>query len=860
MEHHRLITVVFNVNNENYFTESLNSIINQSVGFDNIELLLVDDTDKSSLNDYVEKYANIKVISSDNLLDNISSDYAVFCDSNVVFNYDSFEFICNQTGDDSDIVCFDNQDFEIESIDEKIDLLQSCPFIFSMVFKKEFLLNNNIQPANSFNHDLIFSTKCFLNANGIKFIDKYVASICDGGKLNKKELIDFSKNLNEYYDLLDEDIKHFTFNILENIWIRDFCLSDISDYDKMDVLMSSKLLFRKYDLANENPSKKYDVFINLINSKKYLYATKLSKLLKLSFPESRDEIIELIKNQEIFLVFFDLDIKPGGTGVAVINKANNLAKLGYKINLISVDKIKNYKYIRNYFYENGMLSRDVNVINIYEYYCDKNTATDNIVKGSIDKNDDILIEKVKKDDNSITYNYYSRDNPSERIKEELFIDDALVFRNDFVKMERNYFTLDGFNYLTRIEKNKKAKYYLKDRFTGGVIEFTIFNQLLCYFLNGYCDSINNKPMVICENTQNGFNINRLNPREVIKIGSMHGSPFIINELGEKEINPKISHFKIIDELQALVILTDSAKNDVLNIFDLDNIVSIPNFISDELLEYDSVEKDNNKIKIFSRISPEKNLSDAIKAFKLVSQKNSEVVLEIYGRVDLYGNNSQEFSKLVSLADELGIEDKVIFKGFLEDVNSEMKKTLFTVLVSDHEGLPMSLLESMANSTPVISYDIDYGPRDVITNNVDGIIVEHGDYESLARHMLDLLDNPQKAIEMGINAREKIKSNFSASAVCKKWENLFADVYAKSMIWDYEKLIEERNYDKLLRKHNRLSVKNDRLIKKNKRLKDKNDTLKKRLDNLKEFNEEILNSTSWTVTKPLRTVTRKFRRE
>ena len=88
---------------------------------------------------------------------------------------------------------------------------------------------------------------------------------------------------------------------------------------------------------------------------------------------------------------------------------------------------------------------------------------------------------------------------------------------------------------------------------------------------------------------------------------------------------------------------------------------------------------------------------------------------------------------------------------------------------------------MLNGTHVVSYDLNYGPRDIITNNVNGIIVNQFDIKSLADAAIFLLDNPEKAHEMGILARKHILGNFSPEVVLEKWENLFKDILVEKII-------------------------------------------------------------------------------
>ena len=443
-------------------------------------------------------------------------------------------------------------------------------------------------------------------------------------------------------------------------------------------------------------------------------------------------------------------------------------------------------------------------------------------------------EKIINDDDSITLNYYS--NESTLIKQELYVDDCLIY--DEIGFNRNFYTKDGFKYLSRVKRNDKSLYILYSRKISCPLEFTSLSKLLYYFINEICFvNSKEKPFLVCDSTDHWYNFVGISKDYAYKIASMHGNPFLVEE-NKHEINPKIKHFKILNELRSFVVLTDSVKNDLKKEVKYNKFITIPNFIPDDILSYSSVKKDLNIIRVFTRISPEKQLSDIINAFNIVLTKNKEAILEIYGRAILAAEK-EELDNLTSLVKELNLEEHIIFKGYKDDVSREMQKSLCTIISSKHEGLPLSLLESMAYSTPVISYDIDYGPRDVITDGIDGILLEPNNIDKLAESMLFLLENPNKAIEMGYKAKEKIINEFSIGVIGKKWEKLFSDVYVKSQIEDYKKQMKMFNeYDKLV---------------------EDNKSIKKENKNFKRFKNEILSSTSWKITKPIRKLKEIFKK-
>ena len=118
-----------------------------------------------------------------------------------------------------------------------------------------------------------------------------------------------------------------------------------------------------------------------------------------------------------------------------------------------------------------------NIVNIYEYYSDKNTLTDQIKHSKISGEDleKYEIKKVENNDNSITYEFY--DDSFNLIKKEIYVGDILIHRDTLKCSRKEYFTPDGYKYLDtclgRKQSDEKARYFLNNRETSSTIEFTI---------------------------------------------------------------------------------------------------------------------------------------------------------------------------------------------------------------------------------------------------------------------------------------------------------------------------------------------------------------------------------------------------
>ena len=610
-------------------------------------------------------------------------------------------------------------------------------------------------------------------------------------------------------------------------WINNFIFSEIKRSDKIDVLKFITPKLR--DMHNSDLALKYKTFFELVSDMKYNDALKLCDLLSLEFPQKEAEVKNIIKNKDTYFLSPKLEIEMGGLGRTVLYRANFLADEGYNITLLNIGPVKNYEYIIEFYKNKDLFSENISFVNIFEYYSQKNTCGEN--RPTLSHNLSENIFKNENSDKSITLKYLSEN--SQLIKTETYIDECMVYQQ--CDQFNRYFTKDGFNYLTHDKVNKK--FILKDKPAGITYEFESQSQFLYHFLEEICLN-REKPFIVCDSTSHWYDANVISLKDAYKIGSMHGSPFVgFNP--KNKISEKIKHLKYFDNINRLVLLTNDLKNDLKDKYDPNKLVVIPNFVFEGNLNYEPVKKDLNKIAIFSRISHEKQISHAIKAFDIVTKQKDDAILEIYGGASS-PDEEKEDKKIKDLVKKLKLEDKVIFKGFTSDIAQPMRESLATLLTSKHEGLPLSILESMTNSTAVISYDCYYGPSELISNDVDGILIEKNNIDQLAESILRLLDNPDLAIEMGKKGKEKIINNYTLSHIAPKWENLFAEIYVESELNDF---IDD------------IAIKNryPKLISQNKKLKTENNQLKK-------FKKDILSSTSWKITAPLRKLKQIFKRK
>jgi glycosyltransferase involved in cell wall biosynthesis len=189
-------------------------------------------------------------------------------------------------------------------------------------------------------------------------------------------------------------------------------------------------------------------------------------------------------------------------------------------------------------------------------------------------------------------------------------------------------------------------------------------------------------------------------------------------------------------------------------------------------EVAAVPRAPNRLVAVARISRQKRLADAIRAFALAAPRAPDARFDIYG-------TGVERAKLRSLVRSLGLGDQVRFRGFTDRPLEVFAGATATVLSSRFEGFPLVLNEAMGVGTPFIAYDINYGPAEVIRHEIDGLLVPAGDITALSEAMVRVLTDPQFATSLSQRAPE-VKDRFSIGRWRDEWLGLFADLVEKTL--------------------------------------------------------------------------------
>ena len=200
-------------------------------------------------------------------------------------------------------------------------------------------------------------------------------------------------------------------------------------------------------------------------------------------------------------------------------------------------------------------------------------------------------------------------------------------------------------------------------------------------------------------------------------------------------------------------------------FDLKNTVTILNPYDFSKIEIEKgVPVLEQYIMYFGRFDEKvKNFSLMLEAFHL-----SKIYLQGY-KLLLMGEGP-DLGIIQENIKRLQLEDFVRIYPFNKNPFKYVQQAKFTILTSRHEGFPLSIVESLALGTPVISVDCDSGPNELIKDGFNGLLVENNNPRVLASAMKQLVDDTNLYDFCKKNAAKSVE-HLSLETISKQWESI-----------------------------------------------------------------------------------------
>jgi len=250
-----------------------------------------------------------------------------------------------------------------------------------------------------------------------------------------------------------------------------------------------------------------------------------------------------------------------------------------------------------------------------------------------------------------------------------------------------------------------------------------------------------------------------------------GTPIIISERNDPSKSATSNARRVLRKLiypmaSGFVFQTEEAKQYFSNKIQLRSVI-IPNPLFLEEKSVDRSERVNEVVSV-GRLVPQKRHDLTIKAFASANGKNGSYHLTIYG-------NGDERENLVRLVSDLNMQDKITINPAVNDLHSRIKNAKIFVLMSEYEGMPNSLMEAMGLGLACISSDCPCGgPRFLINQNCNGILVNNGDSIELCNQLNRLMNNDEEIDRISYEAC-KIRERLSSEKIFLQWDSFISKI-------------------------------------------------------------------------------------
>mgnify|MGYP005786150929 CR=1 FL=1 len=186
--------------------------------------------------------------------------------------------------------------------------------------------------------------------------------------------------------------------------------------------------------------------------------------------------------------------------------------------------------------------------------------------------------------------------------------------------------------------------------------------------------------------------------------------------------------------------------------------------------------------IITKYSQKKYLSESKKIIsvgRLCYQKNFDRLVDIADEVlkkypdwswDIYGEGEERIA-LEEKIRRYNLQEKVTLKGQVHNIYELYHQYSMIVMTSRYEGFPMVLLEAAACGLPMVSFDIQTGPSEIIKNGVNGYLCNKNSNSEMINNIISLIGSEENRKEFSYNSKKTAES-FSVDSICEQWKKLF----------------------------------------------------------------------------------------
>ena len=269
-------------------------------------------------------------------------------------------------------------------------------------------------------------------------------------------------------------------------------------------------------------------------------------------------------------------------------------------------------------------------------------------------------------------------------------------------------------------------------------------------------------IIISTRNEHSVLLSEYGNKNVLKIAQLHHdhcfNKRLLSDIKNRYLN--IDYFTLLTEQ-----LTEEVKELIKEKNSHTRCVTMENFLDAVDFNVDFNKKEKTVIAV-GRLHKVKGFDRLLKIWAKTVKEHKDWRLYLVG-------DGEEKQNLIDIAEESGISDSVVFTGALshENVLDIMKKASVYVMTSHSEGFPFVLIEAMSCGLPIVAFDVRVGPRAIINDNKNGLLVTDGDLDAFNNALCKLIEDSELRLDYSKKALERA-DDFTEEKIVQKWISLF----------------------------------------------------------------------------------------
>lgn len=474
------------------------------------------------------------------------------------------------------------------------------------------------------------------------------------------------------------------------------------------------------------------------------------------------EIVKLSEKVKIIVVLGGLSANPRGVMISALNRARRLLECGFDVEVRLLNYVLDFDVIKSALIKAGRLHERLPVKSIHDFLEDFNGQE---LRLETETELDAAAER------------YSETEATEEVVFRGVVRSRHWYRPNSSKSYGEYYRPDGSLYLRAFTEDRAL--------LQGVSSIEIFNkagrrvgafpsarELWRFWFDSSVTT--GKSLVVIQDgvylNSAGFEVlgNITRGQDIYNIQVVHGASIQDGRVPNPVAGLQEAR-RVGGVPDLLVFLTELQRSEWEVHFGANpRTVCIPHELGVVSQGFSVAEASGaRRIVSISSLFPNKRVDHLIKAFALATVDQTDVVLEIAGE-------GPERGKLSRIIDDLGLAERVKLLGYVENAPKLLNGAVASVITSTYEAFGMPIIESMAFGTPVLSYEVKYGPSSLIESGVNGLLIENGSVEKLAEAIRQLLTDTSLRDHLALGA-ERSSEKFRPERVTEDWVHTIEEI-------------------------------------------------------------------------------------